>query len=129
MIEMIEKETAINAVKGSIYAQNHLRELPAVQVHEKNVGNKITYDWISDRIKKTIDQHFQESRYMSDKKWLKTQRLHYIGGILQTALHLLPTDKYYDLKQYCYEKYGYNPGGVYPGQININEWLKEDENG
>lgn len=89
----------------------------------------ISQDWIVDRIKATIDQHFQESRYIADQKWLKMMRTHHIGGILQTALHLLPTEKYYELKEYCYEKHGYNPGGVYPGQISINEWLKEDENG
>ena len=53
----------------------------------------ITQDWIAERIKKTIDQHFQESRWVSDKEYLKTSRLHFIGGVMQTALHLLPRRK------------------------------------
>lgn len=86
----------------------------------------ITQDWIAERIKKTIDQHFQESRWVSDKEYLKTSRLHFIGGVMQTALHLLPTDKYYEIARYCYEKHGYDPGGQANGQMTIDMWMREE---
>ena len=89
------------------------------------MAEMITQKWITDRIKKTIDQHFQESRHITDMEWLKVQRLHYIGGVLQTALHLLPTEKYFELKKYCKDKHGYNPGGL-DGQLTFKEWMKDD---
>lgn len=88
------------------------------------MSEKITYGWIEQRIKKCIDQHFKESRHITDMEWLKVQRLHYIGGVLQTALHLLPTDRYFELKRYCKEKHGYNPGGL-DGQLTFEIWEKE----
>ncbi len=72
---------------------------------------QLTYDKVQKKIERAIDQHFQESRYVTDKKYLKTQRLHYIGGIMQAALFILPLDKYYEVARYCYEKHGYDPGG------------------
>ena len=73
---------------------------------------------IIERIKKTIDQfyHGPSSRHIEEAQ------LHFIGGVLQTALHLLPTDDYQDIKQYIFAKWGYNPGGI-DGQINVTEWL------
>lgn len=53
----------------------------------------------------------------------KEEQLHHIGGILQAALHILPTDRYFALKQYIYDKHGYNPGGVDTGQINLEEYM------
>ena len=74
---------------------------------------------IEDRFKKTIDQYFAGT-------WMKStnQTTHFIGGVLQSALHILPTDNYYNLKRYCYEKHGYDPGGVTDGQISITDILK-----
>ena len=86
----------------------------------------ITQEWIEERIKKVIDQNFQEERHFSDKEWLKTRRLHYIGGIMQTALFLLPFDRYYEIVEYCYETYGYDPGGAKDAQMTFR-MLIEDE--
>ena len=88
----------------------------------------ITYAWIEERIKMVIAQHFQESRYM-DKDYVKEWRIHYIGGIMQTALHLLPNDRYFVITRWIYETYGYDPGGedIRSGQMTIEMW--EAENG
>lgn len=80
------------------------------------MAEQITYKWIEERIKKAIAQHFQESRYVTDKEYLKTERLHYIGGIMQTALHLLPNTNYFEIAKWCYDTYGYDPGGQADGQ-------------
>lgn len=90
------------------------------------MAEQITQKWIVERIEKTIDQHFKESKYILDKEWLKVQRLHFIGGVLQTALHLLPTDKYFEIKQYCYDKYGYDPGGL-SGQYTLDMLMEEQD--
>ena len=69
--------------------------------------------------KATIDQFYAWQRHgvvNSDRE------LHYIGGILQSALHILTNDRYYALKQYIYDTYGYDPGGCKTGQISIEEW-------
>ena len=92
------------------------------------MAGALTQAWIEKRIKKVIDQHFQESKYVSDKEWLKTQRLHYLGGVLQTGLFLLPTEKYFELKQYCYDKYGYDPGGL-SGQYTLEMLMEEQDAG
>jgi hypothetical protein len=86
----------------------------------------ITQAWIEERIKKVIDQHFQEAKHISDKEWLKTQRLHYIGGIMQTALFLLPLDKYFELVRYCYDTYGYDPGGAQDSQLTFKMLMTEE---
>ena len=89
---------------------------------------QITYKWIEERIKKTIAQHFQESRYMN-KEYIKEWRLHYIGGIMQTALHLLPNERYFAINRWIYETYGYDPGdeGIRSGQMTIEMWLADNE--
>lgn len=84
---------------------------------------KITYDWIETRIKKTIDQFYAGRRYSPG--YAKEAQLHFIGGVLQTALHLLPNDRYYELKRYIWETYGYDPGGCRDGQISIFEMMEE----
>ena len=84
--------------------------------------------WMTERIKMTIDQHFQESRNVTDKKYLEEHRTHFIGGILQTALHLLPLDRYMECKNYCYEKYGYDPGGCREQQMSVLELVGILEN-
>ena len=73
---------------------------------------------IIESFKRTIDQFYQQR----SPKSIDDAQLHFIGGVLQTALHMIPTDDYYDLKKYIYAKWGYNPGGV-DGQMNITEWL------
>lgn len=79
----------------------------------------MTIPEIEDRFKATIDQYFN-SAFMKSIN----QTTHFIGGVLQSALHILPTDNYYNLKRYCYEKHGYDPGGVTDGQISITDILK-----
>lgn len=90
---------------------------------------KITNGWIADRIKATIDQHFALTQGVKDKEYAKIRTLHNIGGILQTALHLLPLDKYEECKMYCYEKYGYDPGGCREQTISVFELMAEDDMG
>lgn len=65
---------------------------------------------IKERIKKTIDQ-FYNTLFFKGAPKSKDWELHYIGGILQTALHLLPLKEYEEIKFYIYETYGYDPGG------------------
>lgn len=74
-----------------------------------------------DRFHATIDQYYAEMKYMRSGYRERTE-VWYIGGILQAALHILPTNLYYDLKQYIYEKYGYDPGGCSDRQISLTEW-------
>lgn len=71
-----------------------------------------------ERIKKTIDQYYR----FSNQQYVRDNQLHFIGGVLQTALHLLPLDQYDDIKKYIYNTWGYDPGGVTDGQMNISEW-------
>lgn len=89
--------------------------------------NAIYYDYAAQKIKAVIDQHFQESKWIADKDWLNNMRLHYIGGVLQVALFMLPLDRYYEIKQYIYTEYGYDPGGCKDKQINIFEALAGDK--
>ena len=73
-----------------------------------------------------IDQwyHFPNSNYVRDNQ------LHHIGGILQAALHILSTDNYYELKQYVFDTYGYDPGGCSTGQISLEDMkpVETDDN-
>lgn len=72
---------------------------------------------IKERIIKTIDQFYT----CSSQQHIDEVQLHYIGGILQTALHLVPTDMYFDIKQYIYLTYGYDPGGCAYGQMTMED--------
>lgn len=92
------------------------------------MAEKITQQWISERIKKTIDQYFQEYKYM-DREFVECTKDTVVGAVLQTALHLLPTEKYFEIKQYCYDKYGYDPGGLGYGQLTLEMWIKEQDDG
>ena len=85
-----------------------------------------TFAWMEYKIKAVIDQYFRESMYM-DKQHADEWKTHYIGGVLQAALFLLPFDRYMACKMHCYEKYGYDPGGCSYGQLDINEWLNGTE--
>lgn len=71
---------------------------------------------IVNRIKATIDQF-----YSYPQKAIEKEELHFIGGVLQTALHLIPTKDYYEVKEYIYRTYGYDAGGCADGQIQIDE--------
>ena len=67
----------------------------------------MTVSEVKDRIKKTIDQYYRQS----SKKYIEESQLYFIGGVLQTSLHLLMFDDYNEIKQYIYTQYGYDPGG------------------
>lgn len=71
---------------------------------------------IVDRIKATIDQFYSYPQEIIEK-----EELHFIGGVLRTALHLIPTKDYYEVKEYIYRTYGYDPGGCKDGQIQFYE--------
>ena len=76
---------------------------------------------IKERIKKTIDQFYNTFFFKGEPK-SKDWELHYIGGILQTALHLLPYKEYEEIKFYIYETYGYDPGGCsYDYQLEFKD--------
>lgn len=72
---------------------------------------------IKSRIKKTIDQFYS----LRSKEYIKKSQEKFIGGVLQTALHLLNFTDYYEIKQYVYAQYGYDPGGVADGQIGFDD--------
>ena len=74
---------------------------------------------IEDRIKATIDQFYK----IPSRQYIEDTQLDYIGGVLQVALHLLPTDRYFAVKQYIYDQYGYDPGGVKSGQISMDDLI------
>ena len=84
----------------------------------------MTNEEMIERIRMTIDQFY----HGPSQRHIEEAQLHFIGGILQTALHLLPTDDYYDMKRYIFAKYGYNAGGV-DGQMNVVEWLSLNDTG
>lgn len=65
------------------------------------MSERITYGYIEERVKKTIDQYYAQAKYCN-RDYIKKTQIEYIGGILQTALHLLPTDRYYAVKDYVY---------------------------
>ena len=72
---------------------------------------------IKDRIKATIDQYYKQS----GSAWIEESQLCFIGGVLQTALHLLTFDDYNEVKMYIYTEYGYDAGGCSDGQINFDD--------
>ena len=72
---------------------------------------------IKSRIKATIDQFYT----FPNHDYIKKSQLHFIGGVLQTALHLLSFTDYNEIKQYIFTQYGYDPGGCTDGQIGFND--------
>lgn len=74
---------------------------------------------IESGIKATIDQYYS----FPITGYIKENQLQFIGGVLQTALHLLPNDRYFALKQYIYDRYGYDPGGVTSGQVSLSDMV------
>ena len=86
---------------------------------KRRKGRPMTTAEIESKIRATIDQFYQ----MSSKAHLESCQVDFIGGVLQTALHLLPTDRYYSIKQYVYVAHGYDPGGVVDGQISMSDMV------
>lgn len=80
----------------------------------------MSYTEIKSRIKATIDQF-----YKSPKIFIEEIQDAFIYGVLQTALHLLQTEDYYEIKNYIYKNYNYDPGGCSDGQIELSDF-KED---
>lgn len=72
---------------------------------------------IHKKITAVIDQFYRQN----SSEYIQKTQLDYIGGVLQTALFLLPFDLYQDLKNYIYSEHGYDPGGVTTGQMTIND--------
>ena len=72
---------------------------------------------IKNRIKKTVDQFYN----LRCPSYIEKTQKSYIGGVLQTALHLLPTNDYYEVKNYVYKTWGYDPGGCVDGQMELFE--------
>ena len=81
----------------------------------------MTENYVVDRIKATIDQFYS----FPNKAYKQERQQDFIGGVLQTALHLLPNEKYFEIKEYIYNKHGYDSGGVATKQISIEEWANE----
>lgn len=79
----------------------------------------MTINEIKQSFKKCIDQYY----HYPNKQYIRENQIHYIGGVLQAALHILPTDDYYEVKQYVYDKHGYNPGGCDTGQISFKDMI------
>ena len=81
---------------------------------------------IEERFKKTIKQRFHYLPYIKPEceEEEKIETIYFIGGVLQSALHIIP-DRYYDLKMWIYKTYGYDPGGCTDGQLTINEMMEE----
>ena len=75
--------------------------------------------------KDCIDQRFAFVPYVKKecKKEAERDTTFYIGGILHAALFILSPDQYQKLKQYCYDKHGYDPGGVETGQMSIEDLI------
>ena len=66
-----------------------------------------------ERLKKAVDQtvnDWNKTRLNDIEKWSTEELI--IWGIVKAALYVLNFDDYDKLKQYIYDKYGYNVGGV-----------------
>ena len=77
---------------------------------------------IKGRIKKTIDQFYT----LQNHDYIKKSQLHFIGGVLQTALHLLNVSDYMEIKQYIYTQYGYDAGGCTDGQMGLIDMIIDE---
>ena len=75
--------------------------------------------------KATIDQYY----HFPNKNYIEENQLHFIGGVLQAALHIISNDNYFALKQYIYDTYGYDPGGCRTGQISFMDLKDGGNNG
>ena len=75
-----------------------------------------------DKCKKCVDHEiidWNKTRLPKSEK--RALEEHIIWGIVHLALYILSFDEYNQFKRYIYEKYGYDPGGVTTGQMNIFE--------
>ena len=82
----------------------------------------MTLSEIKNKIKATIDQFY----CFPNRKYVEENQLQFIGGVLQTALHLLPFDDYNELKMYIYTEHGYDAGGCTDGQISFDDMEVDD---
>lgn len=48
-------------------------------------------------------------------------------GIVHLALYILDFNEYNALKQYIYDKHGYDSGGCSDGQMNVFDLIPEDD--
>jgi len=80
---------------------------------------KADYEYIMARIKAVIDQFYAFRKY--NAAYVEKVQTDYIGGVLQAALFLLPNDRYYEVKYYIFDTYGYDPGGCADRQMSIFE--------
>lgn len=78
---------------------------------------------IKNRILKTIDQFYN----FPNRNYITENQLQFIGGVLQTALHLVDFGTYNDIKQYIFNSYGYDPGGCTDGQISLSDMQEVTE--
>lgn len=74
---------------------------------------------IKERFQMTIDQYYAHPNV----QYIRENQMHFIGGVLQAALHILPWNDYHSLKVYCWEHHNYDPGGVNTGQMSLDEWI------
>lgn len=66
-----------------------------------------------ERLAKAVDQtvnDWNKTTLNDIEKWSTEELI--IWGIVKAALYVLNFDDYNKLKQYIYDKYGYNVGGV-----------------
>lgn len=78
---------------------------------------------IKSRIKMTIDQYYS----FGNADFVRKNQLQFIGGVLQTALHLLNFGDYYEMKMYIFEQYGYDAGGCTDGQLEFVEVMPDED--
>lgn len=78
---------------------------------------------IENGFRATVDQFFASYPHIRDTD----HELYHIGGVLQAALHILPTERYFALKNYIYETHGYDPGGCKTGQIGMEDMTWTDK--
>jgi len=66
-----------------------------------------------ERAKKCIDQIVNEwDRTTLTDLEKYSMEMYIIWGAFDMALYMLSTDEYYELKEYVYQRYGYNIGGT-----------------
>ena len=86
-----------------------------------------TYDYIEEGLKRVVEQHFAGMKNVQPEylKEAKKAQVSYIGAVCQSALILLPLNRYYAFLRNIYEKHGYDPGGVRDGHTAEQESLFE----
>ena len=74
---------------------------------------------IQKRFEEVVDQFFQQG----PPSYVEEAKLFFIAGVLQSALFLLPNDRYFEIKNYIYTTYGYVPGGCADRQVVIQDLM------